>query len=239
MLARRVEGKLTMLGSPSHCITACLQLVKIAVNDQTLDNLLSAVEREIVSSSRRIENVSHIVDKCFLEAMTDDECNSTEQLLGLVSVAAQTFITTVRSRLAMLSDRCKKDVGRHLSFITSQKAYEILKSANLMQNGSKYTEIEVINAIANYWKHQEEWSTRIEKKDEDAERVWNQEKLTVEIVMSIGMSPSSTGNLRTAFETLGVTSPYEDLSPIRKKLHNWAHSLYKKAQSEVDAFVST
>jgi len=67
----------------------------------------------------------------------------------------------------------------------------------------------------------------------------NHEKLTVEIVMSIRMSPSSTGNLRTAVEAFGVTDSYEDLSPIREKIRNWAYSLYEKAQSEVTALAST
>ena len=226
-------------------ITACLQLVKMAVNDQTLDHLLSTVEQEITLSSRRIENASRNGDEWFLEAVTDDECDRIEQLLGWAFVAAQTFITIVRSRLSRLSDMCSKNVGKHLSFISTPKAHEVLKLADSMRNEPRYTEIEVINAVANYWKHQEEWPTRIEPKDEYAELVWNQdqmhnnEKLTVEIVLSIGMSPSSTGNLRTAFEAFGMTSSYEDLSPIRKKLRNWAYSLHEKAQTEVTALTST
>jgi hypothetical protein len=163
----------------------------MAVNDQTLDHLLSAVEQEITLSSRRIEDASRSGDEWFLEAVTDDECDRIEQLLGWAFVAAQTFITTVRSRLARLSDMCSKNVGKHLSFISTPKAHEVLKLADPMRNVPRYTEIEVINAVANYWKHQEEWPTRIEPKDEYAELVWNQdqmrnnEKLTVDSIVVI------------------------------------------------------
>lgn len=230
-----------MSSGPTHRITACLQFVEMAVDDQTLDKLFSVLEQEIASSSRHIESASHRGDEWFLEAVIDDECDCIEQLLSLAFVAAQTFITTVRSHLVRLSAICNKDIGSPLSFVTSAKAHEVLKLADPMRNNPKYSEIEVINAIANYWKHQEEWPTRIEPKEEYLERVWDQrqmrncEKRTIEIVASIGMSPSSTGNLRTAYKAFGLTTSYEDLSPIRDKLRNWAHSLHRRAQSEIAA----
>lgn len=242
MLVRRGEGKQTMSSGSTHRIAACLQLVEMAVDDQTLDKLFSVIEEEIASSSRRIESASHSGDEWFLGAVTDDECDSIEQLLGWAFVAAQTFTTTVRSRLVRLSAICNKDMRSPLGFVTSAKGHEVLKLADPMRNNPKYSEVEVINAIANYWKHQEEWPTRTERKEEYLERVWDQrqmrrknEKRTIEIVASIGMSPSSTGNLRTAYKAFGLTSSYEDLSAIRDKLRNWAHSLHRRAQSEIAA----
>lgn len=228
----------------THRITACLKLMEMAVNDHTLDNLHSIVEREIALSSRRIQDASRSGDESFHEAVTDNECDRVEQLLGLAFVTAQTFITTVRSSIARLSQICKNDLGSPLSFVTSPKAHEVLKLAEPMRNYPKYTEIEVINAVANYWKHQEEWPIRTEPKDEYREQVWDQtqmsptEKSTVQIVASIGMAPSSTGNLRTAYEAFDLASSYEDLSPIRDKLRTWAHALQRRAKSEVLAHAS-
>ena len=134
MLARRGEGEQTMSSGPTHRITACLQLVKMAVDDQTLDKLFSVIEEEIASSSRHIENASHRGDEWFLEAVIDDKYDCIEQLLSLAFVAAQTFITTVRSRLVRLSAICNKDIGSPLSFVTSAKAHEVLKLADPMRN---------------------------------------------------------------------------------------------------------
>jgi hypothetical protein len=232
--------------NPTHRITACLELVKMAADEQTLDNLLSAVEQEIASSSRRIDDASRSGDEWFHEAVTDTECDRIEQLLGWAFVAAQTFITTVRSRLCRLSQVCEEDIGKPLSFVTSVKAYEVLKMADKTLKVPLYTELEVINAVANYWKHQEEWPTRMEPKGENLDRVWDQEQMvhnnekrTAEIITSIGMSPSSTGNLRTAVEAFGIDSSYEDLSPIRDRLRTWAESLKEKSQSEVESFLLT
>lgn len=63
------------------------------------------------------------------------------------------------------------------------------------------------------------------------------QKETAEIVESIGMSPSSRGNLFIAAEAFGVAE-FEDLSPIRNKLRDWADRLLKKTKSEVSALES-
>ena len=230
-----------MSRDPTHRITPCLQLVELAVDDQTLDKLFSVIQEGIVSSSRRIKSASQSGGELFLEAVTDDECDSIEQLLGLAFVVGQTFITAVRSCLAQLSAICNTDIGSPLGFVTGPKGYEVLKLGDRMRNNPEHSEIQVINAIANYWKHQEEWPTRTERKEECLELVWDQrqmgndEKRTVEIVASIGISPYSTGNLRTAYKAFGLTSSYEDLLQIRDKLRNWAHSLHRRAQSEIAA----
>ena len=234
-----------MSSGPTHRITACLELLEMAVEDETLDKLFSVVEQEIASSSRRIESASHSGDEWFLEVVTDDECEYIEQLLGWAFVAAQTFITTVRSRFVRLSDIYKKDTRSPLSFVASVEPRQVLKLADPMRNNPKYTEIEVIWAIANYWKHQEEWPTRIEPRGEWRECIWDHKQMskgqkeTMEIVAGIGMSASSTGgNLRRAYEAFGLASSYGDLSPIRDKLRNWAHSLHKRAQSKIAALTS-
>ena len=71
-----------MSSGPTHRITACLALLEMAVEDETLDKLFSVVEQEIASSSRRIESAPHSGDEWFQEAVTDDECDYIEQLLG-------------------------------------------------------------------------------------------------------------------------------------------------------------
>jgi len=219
-------------------MTACLELVDMAVNDQALDDLYSVLEREIASSSRRVEVASRSGDE-WLQEIEDHESERIERLLGWAFLAAQTFITTVRMRLKWLSDVCNKEDGGCLSSVTTWSHQEVFRSAERMRNHPSYTEIEVINAVANYWKHHDEWPTRLEHNDACLVRVWDllqmkNHRLTVEIVTAIGMSPASTGNLFEACEALGVAIP-GGLFAIRRKLDNWATSLQKKARSEVTA----
>ena len=73
---------------------------------------------------------------------------------------------------------------------------------------SKYTGIEAINAVANYWKHHEEWPRCSEQNGECLVSAWNRDnRRTVEIVTSLGMSPSLTGNMRTAASAPGALEP--------------------------------
>ena len=105
----------------------------------------------------------------------------------------------------------------------------------MIQTGSSYTDVQAINAIANYWKHQDEWPTREEKKAGRIATVWDaalmrpHERRNVEIVTDLGMSFGSTGNLRDAAKALGVTE-YEDLSPIRKRLRGWADRVSERTR---------
>lgn len=209
--------------------TVLLELVRMEVDGPRLDDLHKALERAIASSSRRIKEASGSGDEWWHQALIDDESDYIEQLLGLAFVAAQIFITTVIKRLKAVSDAC------HLSFVTDDR----------WPYGLMNAEIERINAVANYWKHHEQWPTRLEPKDEyEMREVWDHaemekknrnQKRTAERVESIGMSPS--GNLFIAIEAFGVTE-FEDLSPIRNKLCDWADRLLKKAKSEVAALES-
>lgn len=233
-----------MSGSKGYRINVLFELVRLGLEGDTLERLHAAVEREIVLASPRIKQAARSGDQWYLDAVTDDECDRIEELLGLAFVAAQTFITRVRCRIASLSDGCKHELGRPLSFVGDSKAYGVLKIGDAMPGKSAYTEIETINAVANYWKHQEDWPTRLEERDDYLASVWDtaqmrsNEKRTVEIVASIGMSPSSTGNLRMAAQTLDITS-YENLSPVREKLRRWADAICEKARFEISQLQQT
>lgn len=205
--------------APIDRIPGLLELVQMAIDDPGINNLYHVLEQAIASSSRRLDEASGSGDEWWQQAMTDDENNRIEQLLGWAFLAAQIYITTVRERVKVLSDACHE--------------------ARIMN-----MEIERINAIANYWKHREEWPACPPRKGKkEVKLMWNHAKMkpiqkkTAEIVESIGMSPSSSGNLFIAAKAFGVTE-FEDLSPLRNKLHGWARSLLEKAKSEVAALES-
>jgi hypothetical protein len=216
-----------------------LRLVRIAATSETLDHLHSPIEQEIAAASQRIEEATRKVEDEYRDAVIDDECARVEELLGLAFVAAQTFMTGVRSSIATLSKACESDFSHPLAFVSDPKAFCVFDTGEPLQAGSTHTTIRAINAITNYWKHQDDWPTREEIKNHRCVAVWDSanmrdnEKNTVEIVASIGMAPLSSGNLRTAVEMLGVTD-YGDLSPVRQKLKDWANALYQAARQAVD-----
>jgi len=226
--------------SPSYRFDALLRLVHLTVETDAIERLHAAIERQIGASSRRIDRAKASGNHEYLDAIVDDECDHIEELLGLAFVAAQTFITRFRGRLAWASAIVKDEFGAGLSFATLPKAYEVLARGRALPAGSAQSVVEVINAVANYWKHQEDWPTTEEPKSGRLITIWNvqshllrkNERRTIEVVTSIGMKPGSTGNLRTAAEALGVTD-YADLSPIRQELKVWADSLFEATRAEL------
>ena len=80
---------------------------------ETLDHLQAPIQLEIARSYRRFKRAEGSNDR---DSIIDDECERIEELLGLAFGATQSYITTFRTRIATLSNACKEDFGRRLSF---------------------------------------------------------------------------------------------------------------------------
>jgi hypothetical protein len=213
---------------PSNRFQAVLRLIQLAGEIDTIERLHAPIQREIAASSKRIDRAKARGNEDYLDGVVDDEYDRIEELLGMAFVAAQTSISRFRSRLVWASGVLKKEFGRELSFASEPS--KILTRGRTLPGGQPV--IEAINAVANYWKHQEGWPTTEEAKGGHVVTIWNvqsrslskNERRTIEIVASLGMKPNSTGNLRTATDVLSVTD-YSDLSPIRQDLKSWADDL--------------
>ena len=227
----------------SYFIDGLLDLVRIAATGGDLDRLHAAIEHEIAEASHRVERAKVRGDD-YLDSVIDDECDRIEELLGLAFVVGQVFITDVRSHIDSLSKACRTDLGHPLSFAIHPKAYDVLRMSVPLRPDSPHTVAQVINAIANYWKHEGDWPICEQVKGRRLLKVWDspamneRERQTVEIVRSIGMTAFSTGNLRKAANEFGVTD-YKDLSPVRQKPKDWASCLYRATLIEVSGSTPT
>lgn len=220
-----------MLATLSYRSDAVLRVIRHAADMDAIERLHAAIERDIAASRRRI-NRARANEEEYLDAVIDDECDHVEEMVGIAFVAAQAFIGRFRTRIAWASNMMLSELGVRLNFVTSPKAYEVLKMARILSASSGESVIEVIHEVANYWKHQEGWPTRDEVRDGRIRVVWNavgNSKRTIEIVENIGMRYGNSGNIRTAADVLGVTN-YADLSPLRKDLQAWAEGLFEKAR---------
>jgi hypothetical protein len=217
---------------------ALLHLISVAVRGESLERLHHAIESEISACSNRIDDVAASGDEDCLEFATDEECEATEQLLGLAFVAAQSFITAFRTEVAKVARISWKKFGVKLSFTTDEKAYNIFRLSPMLPAAPTFSIIEAINAVANYWKHGEEWSTVLVSSGKWGKPVWDtaslrgNEKRTIEIVTALGLCPNSTGNLRTAAKALGVVE-FDDLGVLRRVLRTWASDLKLQAATEL------
>jgi hypothetical protein len=80
---------------------------------------------------------------------------------------------------------------------------------------ARWSKIELLWALANYFKHRDEWSSHS----------WTDpkgpEQHTVPVILAAGLKPGSTGNLRRGAEALG-NSDYADMSVLQTVIREWA-----------------
>lgn len=73
-----------------------------------------------------------------------------------------------------------------------------------------FSAAEVINGVANYWKHSDDWTTCESVQGVRFVQVWDLsvmsplQKGTAELVSALGLCPGSSGNLRDAANALGI-----------------------------------
>ena len=188
------------------------------------ERLHAAIEAEIRESDRTLSEAEDPYD----EFVIDEECSQIEELLGLAFVAAQSFLTRIRTRTDMLNAACKRDLGSGFNFIRSPKAYDVFVLGDPLNTTAQISKVQVINAVANYWKHSDEWTKGDLKKGRRIGAAWDTtqmrpvDKRTVALVSAIGLvSLASTGNLRRAAKALGVSRDHK-LRPLREPLYKWA-----------------
>jgi hypothetical protein len=212
-----------------------LRFLAIKGQGETLERLHRAIEFEIAAASKRIRKVSKSVDSDFIESVTEEETLAIEEFLGLGFVAAQSFMNSIRTELVTVAKVYSHEFGEPMSFAPDPKA-GALKYAPVLP-ATNCSTIQAINAVANYWKHSEEWPLTETQTGGRIREAWDlstrrrNEKSTIEIVTALGLTPNSPGNMRKAAKALGVIE-YHDLSPLRQVLTDWAAELLKQARAE-------
>ncbi len=212
-----------------------LRLLAIKGRGETLERLHRSIESEIAESIKRIDDAGTSNNDDFAEAVAEEECLAVEELLGLAFVAAQSFINAIRTELVAVANIYAHDFGKALSFAPDPKIDALKLSPTFAPTNVSI--VETINAVANYWKHSEEWPLGEETAGGRIREVWNIstlrgiQKTSVAIAINLGLKPNSSGNMRTAAKALGIVE-YDDLSPIRQVLTDWAAMLLEKSRAE-------
>jgi hypothetical protein len=156
-----------------------------------------------------------------------------EELLGIAFVILQTHLTGVRSQVASLSAMRERSGKAPLSFVPptppgkkrpSSRGLLRIDSPNM--GGSAFTKVEVLNAVANYWKHREEWNSV------DWTKLTGHSKDIADRVLVARMQAGSTGNMRAAAMAFNVVD-FHDLAPVRASARDWAQRLIVRAKSEL------
>jgi hypothetical protein len=208
---------------PTNLYLIHLRLLRGDTVFPALEDVLGPIGAAIADSSRHIDEACATKDEEWFEAVTDEECEVIEELLGTSLVVCQAYITSVVSRVLGIL-RFADRRGHTLKSVAPKRDH-IVSATSTYCGNTGFTNIQVMDAFANYFKHRFEWSSDWSKAGGPAAR-------TITIVRAAGASEGSSGNLRTGAEVLG-NSDYSDLSVFSEILETWRAGLEATVRAEL------
>lgn len=197
-----------------------------------LDYHVDQIERTLTTMSmaiRESDNTIHLAeetgDEQFIDFVVDEETVFIETLLGTGFVLCQTYITYVVSHVRKLHDSCQRK-GIKLSTTDGSK-WAIMRLESNLVTGTPYSEIQVIDAFANYFKHHEEWNG-----------LWatiqGLPKFTIDVLQAVGAGQFSSGNFRNAAERLGNRT-YDNFGVFTEIIRKWGLAVHARYDGELQS----
>lgn len=172
-----------------------LQMMEVSARSHTLESVL----RSLDESLRTVCDELNSLDEQDLlpehqEALLDDGIDYIESLLGAAFVTCQAEVSQVVSQVKWMHEYLSKRGEQPLTCCGPDKK-DILTLDSPQFGASGYSEIQVIDAAANYFKHNSEWS-------HDWSRLVGKQRKTADILESVGVESGKTGAIRTLAEVL-------------------------------------
>ncbi|MBL7189364.1 MAG: hypothetical protein ISS70_23795 [Phycisphaerae bacterium] len=206
----------------------CL-LIRILAHDDTdtLEDVLHTLGRAAHRAERRISDVAKTQDGDCLAEIIAEETMLVEDLIGCAFVAAQTYIARIISRVIWLHQRVARD--GHVLKTTCAKKPAIIHGFNNLITKTKYSEIELIDAFANYFKHHEEWPKW--------DNATGQSERTIRVIRSVGASEDSSDNCRKGLTALGIDPVFHVFTMV-EILSKWLSNLADAYKQELNRLVN-
>lgn len=202
-----------------------LERIRISYEHEDLMRVLNPIGEGISQCGEIIDQLSDDQDTEYVDAVIDQETSVIESLLGTAFVICQTFITSVVSRIKALHDYHNIKAPRQPLETTTGDKQAILRFNSQLVGDSDYSYVQVIDAFANYFKHNEEWHG-------DWCNLPYPSNRTVAVIQAIGAKRGSTGNLRDGAKVLGNKS-FQDISVFYNIVNDWSKTLYDYYSQEL------
>ncbi len=157
----------------------------------TLSDALKEVEHELIGHEE-----SYVID---------DVLELTENFLGIAFVTAQTYVA------GSVSDANK--IIKSGNKLTKE---QLLKDYSDRLPGSAVTKMELCDAIANYFKHHEEWAS------------WStpgRHQKTVSVLRAAGLEETDDCPCRKVADILWSNDKGSDLEPLLSLVTNWREAV--------------
>lgn len=173
------------------------QTVQLVCHDDgALGRTLGPIAEGIAAAQDRYTEIEQAAaEGDDIDWLVDESAELIENLLGAVYVVCQARITNVISAVKHLGDYCTKNNVTTKNLVTGKAA---LLALGRPVSKLAVSEVTALNALANYFKHRDEWSEQV-----DWTKLTGQSLDTATIIMQLGLKPLSTGNLSTGAAALG------------------------------------
>jgi hypothetical protein len=187
-----------------------MDLFEAESRTDTLNRTLDALGNAICQCKKAIDQAKASGPPEYGDAVTEGECEMVEALLGVAFVASQVSISRVVSRVMAIH----RTAGKKIPLTTTgKKKPEIIRIGCQGDGEDQPTEVELIDAFANYFKHRDEWPANWDKLD-------NRQAQTKKVIESVGAKQGCSGNMRTGAEALGNTG-YHDVGIFYRVIGRW------------------
>ena len=207
-----------------------LWLLRYEVRDERFQQIFADFAGLIRRSERACEKAAEQGNPEYAEAVADTESDYLEELIGASFLVLQAKIRRVDEAAKRLVTFMKERRGLIVTGLDHQSIFAL---------GGKYrksghSRIELIWAIGNYYKHRDEWDAEVwENRPPGAQGrdPLGQSRRTRQIVEKAGIVRLSTGNMREAYEFLGIRQ-YSKCEKLAEKVQEWAKKVYQRAEKK-------
>ena len=245
------------MAAPSNRYARVLQVVLIAPEIEPLLQPLSGSIRSTSALIERVELAKKVGDDWPDSDWVVSEASIIDDLLGVAFVICQLYVNAViagltflhqyharqtelpetgklRRFVKILRQRCAPAWNRFvpkLGRLNGERSKLLQRGSPMINKGSPYTVTTLIEALANYFKHRDEWSNR-----------WNDlkpsQRRTAKVLKSVGLLDNIEGNLvvigsfRDVFTQIVDHDDYENVGQLAVILEGWRDSLKAGYQEE-------
>jgi hypothetical protein len=201
-----------------------IDLLRLHGESVSIRRALESIGTAIAESDRAIQSAQSSTDPDYIDAVVEEECDVIEALLGAAFVTTQAQITSIISGVKWLHWHYNHATGKTLATSPATKA-DILALAGPRVPPAQYTQVQVIDAFANYFKHRDEWTL-------PWATLTGRSAVTAAMITSVGAEENCTGNMRHAAQILG-NSHFTDVVVLHSHVASWAGSLTAQYTAEL------
>jgi hypothetical protein len=205
-----------------------LWILKHEVEDDRFLQIFADFAGLIRRSGRAYEKAEASGNPEYADVVAESEGDYLEEIIGASFVVLQTKIRRVQAAAEGLAEYARSHQGILVNGLERSSVFGL---------GGAYREtgfslIDLVWAVGNYYKHRDEWEPEVwedKRPNEHETPSLRRSRSTRKKAEMVGIVEFSSGNMRRAYEFLGV-EPYSACERLAQDVQAWAKSVFETAE---------